>query len=146
MLTFVYSGHLGDGELHPNIGYGEYLDKHCIEKAKIRALAMGRTCKRLSIKSLTLSGFVVDADPFLHWFDPLKLRSVHFKGQCVDAGFWLPQAMDTVAVRCPRKIDLDVVPVGVLKLDLKKDSEVVELKGGKKVGGGVLGDSDMGYL
>jgi len=94
---------------------------------------MGRTGQRLTIRSLTLSGFVVDADPFLHWFDPQRLRSIHFKGECIDAGFWLPRAMQKVTVRCPQKIDLDVVPVGILTLNLPKDLKVIELEGGNKV-------------
>lgn len=115
--------------MHPKIGYGEYLDKQSIEKAKIRALAMGPTCKQLTIKKLTLSGFVVDADPFIHWFDPVKLRSIHFKGQCVDAGFWLPASMEKVSVRVPRPIDLEAVPVGIVKFDPRKDLGVKGVEG-----------------
>lgn len=121
--------------MHPDIGYGEYLDKHSIEKAKVRALAMGRTCALLTIKTLTLTGFVVDADPILQWFDPLRLRSINFKGQCVDAGFWLPNTMQKVAVRGPKNIDMEAVPAGVVKLDLRKDLKEVELKKGKVVEG-----------
>lgn len=122
--------------MHQNIGYGEYLDKHSIEKAKVRALAMGYTCTLLTIKNLILSGFVVDADPLLQWFNPRKLRSIHFKGQCVDAGFWLPGTMQKVTVRGPKTIDMGTVPVGVLKLDLRKDLKVVDLRGGKVAEGG----------
>lgn len=96
-----------------------------MEAAKIRALAMGSTCKRLSIKKLTLSGFIVDAGPFIHWFDPRKLRSIHFKGQCVDAGFWLPRSMAKVLIRVPRTIELEAVPVGILKLNVQKDLDVM---------------------
>ncbi|KAJ6121300.1 hypothetical protein N7512_003765, partial [Penicillium capsulatum] len=127
----VYYGYRGEGELHHNIGYGEYLDKQSMETAKIRALAMGPTRQRLSIKKLTLSGFVVDADPFVQWFDPEKFRSIHLKGQCIDAGLWLPQSMTKVSVRVPRPIDLDAVPVGILKLDLHRDIKVVTLKRGR---------------
>lgn len=115
--------------MHPKIGYGEYLDKHSIEAAKVRALAMGATSKQLTIKKLTLSGFVVDADPFIHWFDPQKLRSIHFKGECVDAGLWLPASMAKVSIRVPRSIDLEAVPVGILKFDPRKDVGVKEMKG-----------------
>ncbi|KAJ5128255.1 hypothetical protein N7448_001972 [Penicillium atrosanguineum] len=139
----VYHGHLGDGELHPRIGYGEYLDKHSIEKAKLLALTMDRTSHRLTIKTLTLSGFVVDADPFLQWFDPQRLRSIHFKGECIDAGFWLPLAMQKVTVRCSRNIDLEPVPVGILALNLPRDLRVVELKDGKKIHDVVFGDSGI---
>ncbi|KAJ5698080.1 hypothetical protein N7462_000085 [Penicillium macrosclerotiorum] len=127
------SGHRGDGELHPAIGCGEYLDKHCIEKAKIRAMATGRASKRLSIRQLSLSGFVVDADPFLHWFDAQKLRSIQFKGTCVDAGFWLPQAMGRVAVRSPREIEVEAVPVGMVSLDMQKDLKVMHIRDGMAV-------------
>ncbi|KAJ5681376.1 uncharacterized protein N7477_001316 [Penicillium maclennaniae] len=139
----VYHGHLGNGELHPRIGYGEYLDKHSIEKAKLLALTLDRTSHRLTIKSLTLSGFVVDADPFLQWFDPQRLRSIYFKGECIDAGFWLPPAMQRVIVRCPRNVDLEPMPVGILTLNLRKDLMVVEMKDGKKVYEIVLGDSEI---
>ncbi|KAJ5096414.1 hypothetical protein NUU61_005770 [Penicillium alfredii] len=133
-------GYRGNGILHPDIGCGEYLDKHSIEKAKIRALAMGRTPKRLGIKTLVLTGFVVDADPFLHWFDPHKLRSIHFKGHCIDAGFWLAHSMRQVTVRHPKAIDLEAVPTGILSLNLWKDLKVVGLKGGKKVEEVTLGE------
>lgn len=127
-----YSGDRGNGELSGDIGFGEYLDKQSIEKAKIRAMAMGRTSHRLSIRKITLSGFVVDADPFIQWFDPQKLRCINFKGRCIDAGFWLPLSMK-VTVRFPRNIDHQPVPVGILKIDVKRDLSVVELEGGKKV-------------
>lgn len=93
---------------------------------------MGRTCRLLSIKSLILSGFVVDADPLLQWFDPLKLHSIAFKGQCVDAGFWLSRVMSRVVVKGPETIQ--AVPVGVVKIDLK-ELKVIELNGGKLVEG-----------
>lgn len=127
------SGDLGTGELHPDIGYGEYLDKYCIEKAKVLAAAMGPTRQLLSIKFLTLSGFVVDADPFVQWFDPAALRRIHFKGQCVDAGFWLPETMRKVTVRSPMTTGSEALPVGILKLDLNKDWKEIELRGGKMV-------------
>ena len=104
---------------------------------------MDRTSHRLTIKTLTLSGFVVDADPFLQWFDPQRLRSIYFKGECIDAGFWLPPAMQRVTVRCPRNIDLEPMPVGILALNLPRDVSVVELKQGKKVHEVVFGDSGI---
>ncbi|KAJ5806751.1 hypothetical protein N7474_010343 [Penicillium riverlandense] len=128
----VYYGQ-GNGTLHPDIGHGEYLDKQCIETAKVRALAMDHTAKCLQIKTLTLTGFVVDADPFLHWFDPKRLRKICFKGNCVDSGFWLSRGMRKVVVRSTKTIDLDPIPVGIVPLELKKDLKVVDLRGGKKV-------------
>lgn len=92
---------------------------------------MGRTSRRLSIQRLTLSGFVVDADPIIQWFDPEKLRCIHFKGQCIDAGLWLPLSMKNVSLEVPQKIDLQAVPVGIVSVDLKKDLNA-EVIGGKK--------------
>lgn len=107
---------------------------------------MGETSHRLSIKKLTLSGFVVDADPLLQWFDPKKLRCIQFKGRCIDAGFWLPEAMKDVVVLYPRKIDLAPVPAGLVKIDMAKDVSVLELKNGKAMETIPLGeceDSEM---
>lgn len=78
-----------------------------------------------------MSGFVVDADPFLQWFDPLKLHTIVFKGQCVDAGFWLSRVMSRVVVKSPTTLE-EPVPVGVVKMDLK-ELKVIELNGGKVV-------------
>ncbi|KAJ5209910.1 hypothetical protein N7472_000049 [Penicillium cf. griseofulvum] len=77
----VYHGYSGNGEISHRIGYGEYLDKFCIERAK----------------RLTLTGFAVDGDPFGMWFRNLK--DVHFKRNCIDCGFWLPRAQRDVRVR-----------------------------------------------
>jgi hypothetical protein len=129
----VSSGHCGTGELNPDIGYGEYLDKHAIEKAKICAMAMGPTSKRLGIKAISLSGFVVDAGPFLHWFDPEKLRTIHFKAHCVDAGLWLPRNMRNVTIRLSKPFDLEAVPIGIVTLNLLKDLNMITLEKGRKV-------------
>ncbi|KAJ6084622.1 hypothetical protein N7486_011422 [Penicillium sp. IBT 16267x] len=128
----VYFGKNGRGELHHDIGYGEYLDKRCIEVAKVLAMQMGRTSRRLSIRKLTLSGFVIDADPIIQWFDPEKLRCIHFKGQCIDAGLWLPLSMKNVSIQVPQETDLQAVPVGIVNVDLKKDLNA-EVIGRKKV-------------
>ncbi|KAF7164007.1 hypothetical protein CNMCM5623_008646 [Aspergillus felis] len=128
----VYYGHAGDGTLDPKIGVGEYLDKTAIEKAKVRAMAMGRTLNRLSIKTLTLTGFVVDADPFIHWFDPKHLKRINFKDFCVDAGFYLPWPMRKVAIHHPR--DVSTEPVPARRIDPLRELKVIELKCGKKVG------------
>jgi hypothetical protein len=126
------SGHAGDGTLDPKIGAGEYLDKTAIEKAKVRAMAMGRTLNRLSIKTLTLTGFVVDADPFIHWFDPKHLKCINFTDFCVDAGFYLPWPMRKVAIHYP--LDVSTDPVPARRIDPLRELKVIELKGGKKVG------------
>lgn len=126
-----FSGKHGSGELHRDIGYGEYLDKKCIEVGKVLAMQMGRTSRRLSVQKLTLSGFVIDADPIIQWFDPEKLRCIHFKGQCIDAGLWLPPSMRNVSLEVPQESDLQAVPVGIVNVDLKKDLNA-EVIGGKK--------------
>ncbi|PKX90386.1 uncharacterized protein P174DRAFT_515497 [Aspergillus novofumigatus IBT 16806] len=128
----VYHGHAGDGTLDPKIGAAEYLDKTAIEKAKVRAMVMGRTLNRLSIKTLILTGFVVDADPFIHWFNPKHLKCINFKDFCVDAGFYLPWPMRKVAIHYPR--DVSTEPVPARRIDPLRELKVIELKGGKKVG------------
>lgn len=123
---------MGSGTLKRSIGVGEYLDKIAIEKAKVCAMANGRTLNRLSIKTLTLNGFIVDAEPFLHWFDPKRLRCINFQDNCVDAGFYLSVPMKRVNVRYP--LDINEKALTVRRVDLKKELKVVQLKGGKKVG------------
>ena len=126
ILTTTSSGN-GNGELYRELGEGEYLDKFAIEKAKIRAGIMQElSSPLLPIKRLTLSGFVVDAGPFLQWFDPQKLRSIYFKGHCVDSGFWVPSPMQQVSLRVAKDIDLKPMVVGLLKIDVKRDVKVVD--------------------
>lgn len=122
---------MGTGNLHRTIGIGEYLDKTSIEKAKVRAMATGRTLNRISIKTLTLNGFVVDADPILLWFDPKMLRCINFRDNCVDAGFYLCRPMRKVEVKFPTEIEEKAVTVR--KVDVRKELKIVELRGGKKV-------------
>lgn len=122
---------MGTGNLHRTIGIGEYLDKTSIEKAKVRAMATGRTLNRLSIKTLTLNGFVVDADPILLWFDPKMLRCINFRDNCVDAGFYLCRPMRKVEVKFPTEIEEKAVTVR--KVDVRRELKIVELRGGKKV-------------
>ena len=130
---------MGTGNLDRKIGLGAYLDKTSIEKAKVRAMATGRTLNRLSIKSLTLTGFVVDADPILLWFDPKRLRSIHFQDNCVDAGFYLCLPMRRrVIVRFPTEVKERVV--SVRRVDLRAELRVVEIRGGKEVGEGVYSE------
>ncbi|PLB51584.1 hypothetical protein P170DRAFT_376142, partial [Aspergillus steynii IBT 23096] len=127
-----YGTALSTGTLHRKIGCGEYLDKIVMEKAKICALAIGRCRQRLSIKTLKLTGFVVDADPFLHWFDPKRLKSIHFVDFCVDAGFYLSAPMAKVSVVFPREIH-EAALAGRMT-SMYGDLKVVRLEGGKKVG------------
>lgn len=123
---------MSTGVLHRRVGCGEYLDKILMEKAKICAMAIGRCRQRLSIKTLKLTGFVVDADPFLHWFDPKRLKAINFKDFCVDAGFYLSLPMAHVCVQFPREVTEHVV-VG-RAASMYGDLKLVRLEGGKKVG------------
>ncbi|KAL4786557.1 hypothetical protein BJX76DRAFT_365630 [Aspergillus varians] len=127
----VYYG-TGEGTLLKSVGTGEYLDKICLEKAKTYAMAMGETRQRLSIRTLVLTGVVVDADPFLHWFDPKRLKCINFKDRCVDAGFWLPYCMRKVSILFPREIYEPVVTAR--RVNPLAELKVIEIKGGKKVG------------
>ncbi|GKZ84030.1 hypothetical protein AnigIFM56816_009348 [Aspergillus niger] len=120
----------GTGALDHKLGQAEYLDKMVIEKAKVRAMSVGRTRQKLSIRSLTLFGFIVDADPFLHWFDAKRLQRIHFKDYCVDAGFWLCKPMKKVEVDFPRQMQEKVTTAR--QVDLSSELKVIELKGGKK--------------
>ncbi|KAJ5251157.1 hypothetical protein N7489_001567 [Penicillium chrysogenum] len=88
----------GDGEISTKIGYGEYLDKYCIEKAKVIVRCTGFPVPPyLPVKHLTLTGFAVDGDAFALWFQ--NLEEVHFKKDCIDCGFWLSRAQRDVRVR-----------------------------------------------
>lgn len=84
---------MGHGQLHHELGYGELLDSLAIGLAQKRAKKQGLVGDKLSIATLNLTSFVVDADPFVKWFESGKLRNVNFNGFCVDAGFSLPQEM-----------------------------------------------------
>ncbi|EEH04667.1 conserved hypothetical protein [Histoplasma capsulatum G186AR] len=97
-----YYGDEGQGILHRRAGIGEYLDKYSIVHAKARAAQMGSTLHLLPVVKLSLTGFVVDADPF-HLFNPHRLRLINFKNNCVDAGFALPERMrEQVVVSWPK--------------------------------------------
>ncbi|OJD15834.1 hypothetical protein AJ78_03931 [Emergomyces pasteurianus Ep9510] len=97
-----YYGDGGRGILHRRVGIGEYLDKYAIEQAKTRAARMGSTLILLPVVKLSLTGFVVDGDPF-RFFNPHRLRMINFKNDCVDAGFALPDRMrEQVTVSWPK--------------------------------------------
>ncbi|KAK1144972.1 hypothetical protein N8T08_004687 [Aspergillus melleus] len=129
-----YGTDMSTGVLHRKVGRGEYLDKILLEKAKICALAIGRCRQRLSIKTLRLTGFVVDADPFLHWFDPKRLKTIEFKDYCVDAGFYLSVPMAKVSVLCPREVHNDTAVIAGRAVSMYSDLKVIRFEGGKKVG------------
>ncbi|KAL2835395.1 hypothetical protein BJY01DRAFT_238860 [Aspergillus pseudoustus] len=127
----VYYGDC-EGSLIHKVGIGEYLDKICLEKAKIRAMAMGSTRNRLSIRTLVLTGVVVDADPFLHWFDPKRLKCINFKDNCVDAGFYLSHCMKKVSILFPHRVEEPILRGR--RVNPLSELKVIELKGGKKIG------------
>ncbi|KAL4882391.1 hypothetical protein BJY04DRAFT_217306 [Aspergillus karnatakaensis] len=139
----VYYGD-GEGSLPQNIGLAAYLDKTCLEKAKIRAMSLGSTRNRLSIRTLILTSVVVDADPFLHWFDPNRLKCIHFKDNCVDAGFWLSHCMRKVSVLFPKSVDNKSGEKECVAREVRLRSfnggagrgelKVVRIEGGVKVG------------
>lgn len=123
--------------LNRKIGIGEYLDKLSIEQAKLRALTLmqGPVSRRLPIRRITLTGFVVDADPFLLWFDPDRLERIDFKDDCVDAGFYLPTSMHgSVTVSYPGRIQDGAIAVPIRRVDLREELKLVDLQEGKKVG------------
>jgi hypothetical protein len=103
----------------------------CIEKAKIRAMASGSTRNRLSIRTLILTGVVVDADPFLHWFDPKRLKYINFKDNCVDAGFYLSHCMKNVSILFPKKIREPILTGR--RVNLCRELKLVRIKRGRKV-------------
>ena len=76
---------------------------------------------------------MVDADPFLHWFDPKRLRKICFKRGCVDSGFWLSRGMRKAGVHYAMQTDLEPVPVGIVPLEWEKDLKVGEFCGMDKL-------------
>lgn len=88
----------------------------------------GSTNTRIPIKKLTLKGFVVDADPILQWFDPERLRTVYFKGDCINAGLWIPPSMNHVSFRVAKELDIRPVAVGIIKIDLGRDVKAVDVR------------------
>ncbi|KAJ9349936.1 hypothetical protein C8Q69DRAFT_531679 [Paecilomyces variotii] len=128
----VYYGN-GDGNIHNDIGTGEYLDKRIIESSRLLARMMGPTNSRLSVVVIRLAGFVVDGDPFDLWFEPHRLRRIQFKHNCVDAGFYLGEFMkDTVEVIFPKKAVPNTAQIGRV-VDLAKELKVIELRKGRKI-------------
>lgn len=130
LLTFC-SGDKGQGTLHHNIGYGEYLDTFAIMNAKKEAQAKGPVTEKLPIGTLRLTGFVVDADPFKRWFDLEKLREIDFTNDCIDAGFGLPgEMLQKVKITYPGDESAKVLQAQAFKLS---DVKLITLKKGKKV-------------
>jgi hypothetical protein len=96
----------GDGVLHTDIGYGEYLDTLSMLHARNKAstilspnVKVSAGQLKLRIEHLHLRNFVVDGLPFSSAFDFFNadyLRWIEFGEGCVDAGFVLPGRMDKV--------------------------------------------------
>ena len=83
----------GEGILHESYGVGEYLDVQAIKAAYKKTAALGVNLRYLPIVNIILAGFVVDACPFVRYFNPMRLRQIHFKRDCIDAGFVLPRGV-----------------------------------------------------
>ena len=83
----------GEGMLHENYGFGEYLDVKAIKAAYKETIALGVNLRYLPIVNFVLAGFVVDACPFVRYFNPMRLRKIQFTRDCIDAGFVLPRGM-----------------------------------------------------
>ena len=121
----LYLGAHGGGTLHDEFGDGEYLDALAI--ATTRSNIEFRTMNlhlpdRLPIRKLVLAGFVVDANPFLHWFSPNKLQKIVFKDHCIDAGFGLHEDM------CGR-VDVCFGGTGTARwIDATRDVTVVSIE------------------
>ncbi len=123
-------GQHGEGDLSPEFGIGEYLDKQAIAMAKLEAAPRGGRLRYLPVVKLALSGFVVDAGS-MKWFDPLRLRQIEFKHNCIDAGFALPVNMvDLVKMSWPRGNDGRTVKVTNVT---REDIHLITLKKGKIV-------------
>ena len=86
------------------LGCGEYLDSITMGEAQKLAMEKGPVSELLTIRKLSLTGFVVDAHPFKRWFDPERLLEVNFKNDCIDAGFALSSPMrEKVRITFPSK-------------------------------------------
>ncbi|KAK2771434.1 hypothetical protein FQN53_004987 [Emmonsiellopsis sp. PD_33] len=133
-----YYGDGGLGILHRRVGIGEYLDKFSIAAAQERAAKMTTTpLARLPIVKLTLTGFVVDADPFRLYFNPHRLRLINFRNDCVDAGFALPANLaEQVVVNWPRTVRDQAMIARVVR---PGELKIVDIKRAKKHGDGGAG-------
>ena len=98
--------------------------------AKLEAAPRGGRSRYLPMVRLALSGFVLDAGA-IKWFDPLRLRQIKFKHNCVDAGFALPTNMvDLVKISCPGRNDCRTVKLTKVA---REDIHLITLKKGRKV-------------
>ncbi|KAH0557178.1 hypothetical protein GP486_005029 [Trichoglossum hirsutum] len=91
-VALTYHGNRGSGKIHFNSGYGEYLDIMCMMKAW-RAIHPDQPQRKMGLESLTLEGFIVDAQPFVKIFDESKFKRLEFVGLNMDAGLALKPAM-----------------------------------------------------
>lgn len=131
---------MGHGQLHHEIGYGELLDSLAIGLAQRRAKKHGRVNDKLSIATLNLTNFVVDADPFVKWLDSGKLRGINFDGFCVDAGFALPlEMLNRVKVSIPN----GAIPrVLMAKKYMAESVKLITIRKGRKAGDNKAGRAE----
>ncbi|KAH0543118.1 hypothetical protein FGG08_002544 [Glutinoglossum americanum] len=92
-VQLTYHGDRGSGRVHFNSGYGEYLDIMCMMKAWRSVAGPDQPQPRMGLESLTLEGFIVDAQPFVKIFDERKFKKLEFVGLNMDAGLALKPAM-----------------------------------------------------
>lgn len=83
---------------------------------------------------LSLTGFVVDSGPFMHWFSPYRFRQIDFQDDCIDAGFHLPETLDMYVsmtwppeTKPPRMVRIEKVT--------KADVKIIKLQDGKRLEG-----------
>ena len=121
---YAYLGDMGTGRLHPTYGSGEYLDDTAIKNGLLAANAndaLSNSYRRfLSIQKLTLMNFVVDGIAFNNWFDADVLKSITFRGSCIDAGFYLHHTMK-------HKVELHVPSPGYTPIGLAERVPASEL-------------------
>ena len=98
-----YLGYHGQGILHEEFGDGEYLDSQAIKMAQneVAYTTLFENMRYLPIRKLTLMNFVVDGGAIARWFDPERLDEIVFKSGCLDAGFFIPEAMQEVKITTP---------------------------------------------
>lgn len=99
--------------------------------ARFDAASKGPVNQKLSIIKLTLSGFVVDAEPW-DWFHPQRLSEINFGHDCIDAGFALSSAFaENVTISCPPKatdvcLTAKIVQFGKAKIVSERERERIE--------------------
>lgn len=128
-----YLGSHGQGVLHEEFGDGEYLDQQAMKAGQMdMVLSLPvENMRYLPIIHLTLMNFVVDSGPFFRWFDPRKLKEITFLGECIDAGFFLPEGMrPSVTVNSPKPKSQSRPPM-IARVVKPGEAKLVEINQGK---------------